>query len=119
MINLVVGSVPRGDDYFGQELLIQSIWERLKKDNVLLSAPRRFGKTAVMYKLLDKPLQEFTPVYTNLEHIKTAGDFMVELISIIYQKHQFRRLVKKLWEGGKGIASFFRNLPEDIDIGGF
>lgn len=119
MPNLVVGSVPRGDDYFGQELLIQSIWDRLNKDNVLLAAPRRFGKTAAMYKLLDKPLQEFTPVYTNLEHIKTAGDFMVELISIIYQKHQFRRIVKKLWEGGKGIASFFRNLPEDIDIGGF
>jgi hypothetical protein len=119
MPNPVVGSVPRGEDYFGQETLIKSIWDRLKRDNILLAAPRRFGKTAAMYKLLDDPRPEFTPVYTNLEHIKTAGDFMVELISKIYQKRQFKRMINKLWEGGKDIASFFRSLPEDIDIGGF
>lgn len=115
----IVGSVPRGEDYFGQEDLIESLWNKLEKDNILLAAPRRFGKTAAMYKLYDKPQPGFIPVYTNLEYIGTAGDFMVELISKIYQKRQFKRIINKLWEGGKDIASFIRNLPEDIDIGGF
>ena len=46
MPDLVVGSVPRGEDYFGQEALIENLWVRLKNDNVLLVAPRRFGKTS-------------------------------------------------------------------------
>ena len=115
----IIGNVPRGEDYFGQEQLIESLWGILEKDNILLTAPRRFGKTAAMYRLLDEPRPQFLPVYTDIEPIATAGDFMVELISKIYQKRHFRRIINKLWEGSKDVATFFRNLPEDIDIGGF
>jgi len=45
----IIGNVPRGEDYFGQEQLIENLWNRLEKDNILLTAPRRFGKTAAMY----------------------------------------------------------------------
>ncbi len=110
----IIGNVPRGEDYFGQERLIESLWNRLEKDNILLTAPRRFGKTAAMYKLLDEPRPQFLPVYTDLEPIETAGDFMVELISKIYQKRQFKRIINRLWEGSKDMALFFRNLPEDM-----
>ena len=115
----IIGNVPRGEDYFGQEQLIETLWKRLEKDNILLTAPRRFGKTAAMYKLLDEPRPQFLPLYTDLEPIETPGDFMVELISKVYQKRQFKRTINRLWEGSKDVALFFRNLPEDIDIGGF
>jgi len=119
MTNPVLGSPPRGEDYFGQEDLIDSIWEKLKTDNILLVAPRRFGKTAAMYRLCDEPRESFIPVYTNLEHIRKAGDFMVELISKIYQKRKFKRIIHKLWSNSKKIADLMRSIPEDIDIGGF
>jgi len=80
MSALIIGNVPRGDDYFGQEILIKNIWDKLEKNNILLAAPRRFGKTGAMYKLLDEPKPGILPVYTDLEPIGTAGDFMVELI---------------------------------------
>ncbi|MFQ5865655.1 MAG: hypothetical protein ACE5IW_10535 [bacterium] len=48
MPELIVGSPPRGEDYFGQDELIDSIWAQLKHDNVLLVAPRRFGKTGAI-----------------------------------------------------------------------
>ena len=50
----IIGNVPRGDDYFGQEILIQNIWDKLEKNNILLAAPgdratgfkeNSFGKT--------------------------------------------------------------------------
>lgn len=114
----VVGGVPRREDYFGQEHVITGLWKKLEKDNILLAAPRRFGKTAAMYGLFDNPKEDFVPVYTNVEYINTAGDFMVELIAAIYRKKQFKKIVNKLWEGVKDVASFFRDLPEDIDMGG-
>jgi len=115
---LVVGSVPRGEDYFGQEGLIDNIRAKLKTDNILLTAPRRFGKTAAMYKLCDDPWPPFLPVYTNVEHIMSAADFMVELIATLYQEHQFKRVINKLWVEAKDFGRFLGNLPEDIDIGG-
>jgi hypothetical protein len=44
----IIGYVPSGEDYFGQEHLIESLWNRLEKNNILLTAPRRFGKTAAL-----------------------------------------------------------------------
>jgi len=84
----IIGNVPRGEDYYGQEDLITSLWEKLKTVNILLVAPRRFGKTAAMYKLLDEPRPQFLPIYTNLEHITSAGDFIVEMISKMFQSQQ-------------------------------
>ena len=76
MLELVVGSTPRGEDYFGREDLIEALWARLRKDNVLLAAPRRFGKTGAMYRLLDAPRAPFRPLYVNVEDITTTSDFM-------------------------------------------
>ena len=118
MPDLVVGSVPRGEDYFGREALIQNLWRRLKKDNVLLVAPRRFGKTGAMYRLLDEPQASFRPLYINVEHIMSAADFMVELMAVLLRDHHFTRVVNALWGETKGFGQFLRNLPKSIDVGG-
>lgn len=114
----VIGSVPRGEDLFGREDLINNLWARLERDNVLLAAPRRFGKTGVMYRLLDNPREPFRPIYINVEHILTAGDFMVELMAVLFKDHHFSRIGKVLWEETKEFGHFLRNLPSSIDLGG-
>ncbi len=81
MPELVIGTPPRGEDFFGQENLIEKIWSHLEKDNVLLVAPRRFGKTGAMYRLLDYPRDEYIPIYINVEYTSSAADFMIELIA--------------------------------------
>ncbi|MCI0487051.1 MAG: hypothetical protein L0229_10680 [Blastocatellia bacterium] len=114
----VIGGVPRGEDLFGREELIENLWERLERDNVLLVAPRRFGKTGIMYHLLDYPQEGFRPIFINVEHILTAGDFMVELMAILLRDHHFARAVSSLWQGTKGFGRFLQNLPSSIDLGG-
>ena len=116
--DLIVGSVPRGKDYFGREDLIENLWSRLKHDNILLVAPRRFGKTGAMYRLLDEPRDQFKPMYMNVEHIMSPSDFMIELIARLLRNRHFARVVNTLWEGTKEFGQFLRNLPSGIDIGG-
>ena len=53
MVAICVGGVPRGEDFFDREEFMKNLWETLKNNNVLLLAPRRYGKTAVMHKLED------------------------------------------------------------------
>jgi hypothetical protein len=118
MRELNVGGVPRGKDYFGREDLIENLWARLKRDNVLLVAPRRFGKTGAMYRLLDEPREPFRPLYINVEHIMSAADFMVEFLAALLRDHHFSRMLNNLREETKGLGRFLRNLPESIDMGG-
>ena len=118
MMELVVGPVPRGEDYFGRQDLIERLWSRLEKHNVLLAAPRRFGKTGAMYRLLDAPRQPFRPLYVNVEDITTAADFMVELLAALLRDRHFSRVLRNLWKGTKEFGTFLRNLPETIDLGG-
>ncbi len=118
MLELVVGGTPRGEDYFGREDLVETLWSRLRKDNVLLAAPRRFGKTGAMYRLLDAPREPFRPLYINVEDITTAADFMVELLAALLRDRHFSRVLRELWQGTKELGGFLRNLPASIDLGG-
>ncbi len=114
----VVGSIPRGEDYFGREDLIEILWSRLRKDNVLLAAPRRFGKTGAMYRLLDEPREPFRPIYINVEDTTTAAGFMVELLAALLRDRHFSRVLRDLWAGTRGFGAWLRNLPISIDLGG-
>ena len=119
MPELIVGSVPRRGDYFGREDLIEKLWSQLQHSNVLLVAPRRFGKTGAMYRLLDEPRETFRPLYVDVEHINSAANFMVELVALLLRDRRFHWVVEKLLEGTKGLGEFVRNLPESVDIGDF
>ncbi len=119
MPKLVIGSVPRGSDYFGREALIETLWSRLATDSVLLVAPRRFGKTGAMYRLLDEPQPPFRPIYIDVAHITPAANFMVELIAVLLRDRHFARVVTSLWEETKDFGKYVRSLPESIEVGTF
>jgi AAA+ ATPase superfamily predicted ATPase len=54
---LPVGNPAIGEDFIDREKEIAQILEALKKDSVLLIAPRRFGKTSIMRRM-EKELSE-------------------------------------------------------------
>lgn len=117
MPNLIIGAVPRGADYFGREGFIESLWSKLEHDNLLLVAPRRFGKTGAMYRLLDEPRGPFRPIYLNVEHLGSANNFMVELLAALLRDRHFTRIVAGLWEETKDFARFLRDLPQEVQVG--
>ncbi|OQY00460.1 MAG: hypothetical protein B6I26_07760 [Desulfobacteraceae bacterium 4572_130] len=118
MHKLVIGNVPRGKDYFGQKVLIKNLWRKLEKDNILLTAPRRFGKTGAMYCLADNPQKFFEPVILNVEPITSPSNFIVELTAKLYKKSSFRKKIVSLWNKKKYFFSFLRDSISNIDIGG-
>ncbi|HIE53478.1 MAG TPA: hypothetical protein EYP85_17130 [Armatimonadetes bacterium] len=55
MIRNTVGPPVRSEDFYDREEFVNRLWDRLDRNHVLLAAPRRFGKTSVMYRLIDAP----------------------------------------------------------------
>lgn len=79
MVHLTVGSPVEGEDFYGRDKLVKLIWERLEKNNLLLAAPRRFGKTSIMLNLRDNPRENWQVFLLDTEWIKDAGEFIAEL----------------------------------------
>jgi len=53
--DVIAGSPARDADFWFRKEFREKLWVSLKKHNVLLLAPRRTGKTSVMYRMLDDP----------------------------------------------------------------
>jgi hypothetical protein len=98
MLN-TVGSVARGDNFFDREEFVERLWGRLEAGNVLLLAPRRFGKTSVMYRLLDRPRSGWRVVHVDAESIREPVNFVVALLDALSGDQALRAFLKKAWSG--------------------
>lgn len=103
--DFIVGSPARDNDFWFRTEFIEDLWVSLKKHNVLLLAPRRTGKTSVMYRLLDNPREGWLVVHLNVEDLKTPGEFVISLLDAIneHQPKLMREVLIKGWNFLKGI----------------
>jgi hypothetical protein len=91
--SLTTGAVTRGRDFFNQEKFISEIWESLKNKHIILTGPRRVGKTSILYHLLDSKKNGFTPLHIDLEGISDVPSFATEVIMA------YNRWIMRAFEG--------------------
>ena len=118
MVRNVVGAPVRDNDLFGREEIINLLWDKLRKTNVLLAAPRRFGKTSVMYNLIDHPHYDYRVIHLDLEPIQEPVNFIIELLEQIKKDTILSRIVT---EPIKRLGKFFSNNIQSfgLDAEGF
>lgn len=75
-----VGSPVRGSDFFGRKEFVDLVSAKLRVGHVLLAAPRRFGKTSVMYNLIDEPRWDYKVVHADLEHLIEPAELITLLV---------------------------------------
>src|SRR3972149_4729695 len=91
---LPAGNPAIGADFIDREKEIAQILAALKKDNVLLIAPRRFGKTSIMRRM-EKELieQDIISVFLEVEDVYTSQG-----------KHYFEHYSQRLYVFYKGMG---------------
>ncbi len=122
--SFVIGNIAKGDDLWDRDDVIEDIWKVLGKGNVLLKAPRRFGKSSIMYRLYEEPRDDFVVVFEDTEGISTPLDFVTTLLSGIHQhetlrvrfKEGVKRFLKKAFSriDEVGVAEFRIKIREEI-----
>jgi len=113
MIRNIVGTPARGDDFYNREDLISLIWDRLETGNILLAAPRRFGKTSVMYSLIDQPKRGWKPIHVDAESIREPVNFIIALLDALLADKQIRNFLISSW---KSSSKWLRGLLEEIAL---
>ena len=108
----VVGPPVSGDNLFGRENELKDIWERLESGNhLLMTAPRRVGKTSLMMELKRQPQPGWTVVYVDVEACADAQSCITEIVDELLRRPEFKKHFQwtQRWES-------FHNILERVDF---
>lgn len=99
MIHNAVGKPVQGDDFFDRQREVREIWSRLETDDILLLAPRRVGKTSLMYRLAEMSgEQSVHAIYVSVADATTELAFAKKLLAALARhptKDKILRALKK------------------------
>ncbi len=104
-LNIHIGSPAWGPDFYNRKKIIEKCWDTLKNSSIILSAPRRYGKSSIMLHLRDNPPEEFFPIYFELEDHFALNGFIYEFISKIAEndKSIMKKFIKRFPKVFQGI----------------
>ena len=88
----VAGAPVVGDDLFGREQELAHIWQMLERGaHVLMTAPRRVGKTSLMRELERDPRDGWIVAYADVEACTEPGGVVAEILGEIAEKEEFKK----------------------------
>lgn len=113
MVRLLVGPIPEPADLFGRETSLADYRKFLRHSNLLLLAPRRFGKSGLMRHLLRQPPDDLLPIWLHLEDVQDGAQFAARLVAAV--RADTAVMAKLRATGEKGAALLGRLHEVGID----
>ena len=115
-----VGSPVEGDDFFGRETELITAWELLDVENhLLISAPRRVGKTSLVRRLVkDAEVRGWKALFVNVEGEDGEVGFVRQLVEGL--KEQKNWIGKAKDSTVKAVSNLLQSLEVEVkadDIG--
>jgi AAA+ ATPase superfamily predicted ATPase len=110
---LPVGSPAIGEDFIDREKEVEQILSALKKDSVLLIAPRRFGKTSIM-KRVEKEFSDDDKicVFLEVEDVYSPQRFLSEIVMVLVENEKINQKESIISTLKKGFQWFKENIEE-------
>ena len=93
---IVIGPPVRGHDLWDRTTEVAQIWKALNTGSVLLSAPRRFGKTSIMLALVDRPKEGWHAHFLDVEWVSGPEDFVAEIMATLIARYGPKELLRKV-----------------------
>lgn len=108
-------------DLWFRDPFIDQVWETLRRQHVLISAPRRTGKTSVMNHLASKPRDGYLVVYQNVQDLSHPAQLFQTILENFFEQNQ--KLTEQLAHSGFGMLKsameFVRKNVDSVSAGGF
>jgi hypothetical protein len=112
----VVGQVATGDKFFDRPGDIKNLWQKIKNgSNILLSAPRRTGKTSILYKIKDFPESGYTVLYIDTESVDKSNEFFRKIYNLLLNECD-DSIRKKFIEIAKGFGRRIEEIGNTVKL---
>lgn len=94
-MRITVGQAVRGQEFWERKYELEDIWEAIESgSHILISAPRRVGKTSILYKILDEPKTNYLPMYIDTESADREDEFWKKLFNALMQEEFLTKMQK-------------------------
>ena len=90
----LVGQIPEPEELYGREDFIDHLWLMLEANNILLLAPRRFGKSGVMRHVLLHPRPGYLPLSFELEDVDSPEEFVWRVTKELLSHNKIRSFLR-------------------------
>lgn len=107
-VQFYTGEPVEPSDLWFRDPYIDQVWETLQRQHVLISAPRRTGKTSVMNHLTRNPREGYLVVYQNVQDLSHPAQLFQTILENFYEQSQ--DLMNQLAQSG------FEMLKRAIEI---
>ncbi len=116
MVKNTTGPPVSGDNLFGRDAEIASLWQRLENnEHILMLAPRRVGKTSIMHEIRRAPRSGWVVFYSDLEWGTCADDCIADMLA----RMASNKITQTRLEGAPGVIPFknaVRNLLRKTNV---
>ena len=107
----IIGHPARRENFYKRDLEVQRISESLSNGNNLqITAPRRVGKTSILWYLLDNDIQDRNYVYVDTESIDNENDYYKKLLTEIIKNQKIAQSGKLTKDISEKSNSFFKKV---------
>ncbi|TYQ16599.1 UNVERIFIED_CONTAM: hypothetical protein Cloal_3164 [Acetivibrio alkalicellulosi] len=80
-LNITTGQVARGEEnFFVRKEIVDDFWEKIRRGNILISAPRRVGKSSILSYIEENPIDNYNSIYVITESVKEENDFFKRIV---------------------------------------
>ena len=100
-----------------REDFVSELWQALRTGHVVLTAPRRTGKTSIMDYLRDHSENGFSVVSINVQDLAHPADFFQVLLDGFHDAHP--DFVRDQLAAGWDLVSNVLGRIDEVDVGGF
>ncbi len=114
----LVGQIPDPDELYGREDFINHLWQLIDGNNILLLAPRRFGKSGVMRHVLLRPHANYLPLSFELEDVDSPEEFVWRVTRELLRHDIFKSLLSKAKRLPKALAGWVKANFDEAEFEG-
>jgi hypothetical protein len=82
-----IGIPAQAGNFLERKQETQELWHKATRGHVLMLAPRRVGKTSLLYHMRDKPIQDWVCLFMSVESAKNEAQFVARLLTELCAAH--------------------------------
>lgn len=114
----LVGQIPEPHELIGRMDFIAHVWRMLEANNILLLAPRRFGKSGIMRHVLLHPRKGYLPLSFELEDVDSPEEFVWRVTKELLGCSRTRAALSRVRRLPSAIGDWVKDTFEEAEFEG-
>ncbi|MCB2292129.1 ATP-binding protein [Clostridium algoriphilum] len=111
-MKITTGQAARGENFFKRPILINKLWRKIDSESsIIISAPRRVGKTSLMRYIEDNPKDKYYIVYVITESVYNENMYYKDIVKAILNCDSIKKRDKVI----NSIKDLAKNIFKSID----